>query len=181
MKSREEIDGSRIGLLGQSQAGWVIPVAAAESRDVAFTTIFSGTTVTLGEEDYFSQLTGNDPFWDEVYKDLSWEEISRRLAERGPSLFDPLPSCLTMSFFVSLVSRKTAENKKSLSIGALPGWPRAWSRRPRAPLALVSAARNNSSRCSSPSGLGGPRVTGDRAANAGGTQKQERHERPVEG
>ena len=91
LKSREEIDISQIGLMGQSQAGWIIPVAASESSDVAFTIIISGTTVTLGEENYYSQLTGKDPFWKYIYWNLSRDEISRRLADKGPSLFDPLP------------------------------------------------------------------------------------------
>ena len=91
LKSREEIDSSQIGLLGQSQAGWIIPVAASESKDVSLTVIYSGTTVTLGEENYYSQLTGKDPGWKYIYRNLSRDEISRRLAKRGPSLFDPLP------------------------------------------------------------------------------------------
>ncbi len=91
LKSRKEIDRSQIGLAGQSQAGWVIPVAAADSKDVSFTIILSGATVTLGEEDYYSQLSGDDPFWKYIYRNLSRDEISRRLAAKGPSLFDPLP------------------------------------------------------------------------------------------
>ncbi len=91
LMSRKEVDRSQVGLLGQSQAGWIIPVAAAEFEDVSFTVIFSGTTVTLGEENYFSQLSGDDPFWKFIYRNLSLEEISRRLAEKEPSLFDPLP------------------------------------------------------------------------------------------
>ena len=91
LKTRMDVDSSLIGLLGQSQAGWIIPVAAAESKDVSFTVIFFGATVTLGEEDYYSRLTGDDPFWKFVYKNLTREEISRRLAEKGPSMFDPLP------------------------------------------------------------------------------------------
>ena len=91
LKTRKEVDSSKIGLLGVSQAGWIIPVAAVESEGVSFTTIFSGTTVSLGEENHYSQLTGDDPFWKYVYRNLSREEISRRLAEKGPSLFDPRP------------------------------------------------------------------------------------------
>jgi len=90
LKTRKEVDNSQIGLLGQSQAGWIIPVAAAESEDVSFIVIFSGATVTLGEEDYYSRLTGEDPFWKFVYRNISQKEISRRLAEKGPSMFDPL-------------------------------------------------------------------------------------------
>lgn len=91
LKTRTEVDSAQIGLLGLSQAGWIIPVAAAESEDVSFTVIFSGTTVTLGEENYYSQLTGDDPFWKYIYRNLSRDEISKRLDKRGPSLFDPNP------------------------------------------------------------------------------------------
>lgn len=91
LKSRDDVDVSRIGLLGVSQAGWIIPVAAVTSSDVSFTVIFSGATVTVGEENYYSQLTGDDPFWSLIYGNLSRDEISRRLAEKGPSRFDPLP------------------------------------------------------------------------------------------
>lgn len=91
LKTRKEVDSSQIGLLGVSQAGWIIPVAAVKSEDVSFTVIFSGPTVTLGEEDYYSQLAGGDPFWKFFHRSLSREEISRRLAKQGPSLFDPRP------------------------------------------------------------------------------------------
>ncbi len=91
LMTREEIVASRIGLLGPSQAGWVIPVAAVESDAVSFTVIYSGATVSLGEEQYFSRLSGDDPFWKVVYGDLSLAEISRRMEGREPSLFDPVP------------------------------------------------------------------------------------------
>ena len=97
LKSRTEIDSSEIGLLGQSQAGWIIPVAASDSRDVSFTVVLSGPTVTLGEEIFFSQLTGDEPNLKDSNRNLSLDVISRRLAETGPSLFDPLPYLMRMT------------------------------------------------------------------------------------
>src|SRR5207247_3161520 len=36
LKTRSDIDGKQIGLLGISQAGWIMPLAAIRSKDVAF-------------------------------------------------------------------------------------------------------------------------------------------------
>lgn len=88
---RPEVDPDYIGFLGTSQAGWVIPVAATETPNASFFLIFSGTTVSLGEERTFSRLSGDDPFWGWIHRDLSLEEISRRMADERPSLFDPEP------------------------------------------------------------------------------------------
>lgn len=88
LRFREDIDHSHIGLLGVSQAGWVIPIVADRSPDVAFTVIFSGSAVSIGEEILYSELTGED---DSTPPDHSPEEIAARLEEAGPSGFDPRP------------------------------------------------------------------------------------------
>lgn len=49
----------RIGLVGGSQAGWVIPMAAAKGR-AAFTVILSGGTTSVSLETVFSQAAGQD-------------------------------------------------------------------------------------------------------------------------
>ena len=46
LKQRTDIDGNRIGLFGQSQAGWVAALAASQSSDVAFLINQSGPGVT---------------------------------------------------------------------------------------------------------------------------------------
>ena len=59
LRSRPEIDPSRIGLLGASQAGWVVPLAAVRSNGrVAFTALVDAPAVSTGEEDLYSQETG---------------------------------------------------------------------------------------------------------------------------
>ena len=59
LRSRSEIDPSRIGLLGASQAGWVVPLAAVRSGGrVAFTALVDAPAVSTGEEDLYSQRTG---------------------------------------------------------------------------------------------------------------------------
>lgn len=57
--TRSDIDASRIGLWGVSQAGWIIPIAASMDQErIAFTITVSGPTVSILEENLYSDLTG---------------------------------------------------------------------------------------------------------------------------
>jgi uncharacterized protein len=49
LKTRRDIDASQIGLLGWSQAGWILPLAALRTKDVAFVISISGAGVTTAE------------------------------------------------------------------------------------------------------------------------------------
>lgn len=54
-----------IGLLGFSQAGWIIPIAAEKNRSVNFMVIFSGPVITTLEQLRFQFYTnGDEHFWD---------------------------------------------------------------------------------------------------------------------
>ena len=79
------IDPTRIGFLGASQAGWIIPIAATRSEHVAFTILLSGPAVTGGQHN----------FWDEIADDetLTISQLSALLAEfqPPPGDFDPRP------------------------------------------------------------------------------------------
>lgn len=50
----QEIDPARIGFWGVSQAGWVAPLAASRSQDIAFMVLISGGGVTPRESELFS-------------------------------------------------------------------------------------------------------------------------------
>jgi pimeloyl-ACP methyl ester carboxylesterase len=53
------------GLLGFSQAGWIIPLAAKKNPSVRFMVLFSGPVVTAREQLRFQFFTeGNRAFWD---------------------------------------------------------------------------------------------------------------------
>jgi uncharacterized protein len=54
LKSRKEVNGREIGLLGHSEGGLVAPLAASISDDVAFIVMLAGTGVT-GEEILYRQ------------------------------------------------------------------------------------------------------------------------------
>jgi len=57
LRGRAEIDSRRIGLSGGSQAGWVIVLAASESRGVRFATIQSGPAMSVGRQLAYEALT----------------------------------------------------------------------------------------------------------------------------
>jgi hypothetical protein len=89
LRKRSDIDGSRVGLVGFSQAGWIMPLAASRSRDVTFVVIVSGPAVSVGEEIAYSNLAGEDPGSEQGISD---EEIDRRMrAFKGPHGYDPGP------------------------------------------------------------------------------------------
>jgi pimeloyl-ACP methyl ester carboxylesterase len=49
LKTRSDIDGAQIGLLGVSQAGWVMPLAAVRAKDIAFLISVSGAGIRAAE------------------------------------------------------------------------------------------------------------------------------------
>ena len=87
LKKRPEINTAKIGLTGFSQAGWVIPLAASQSKDIAYFIILSGPVTSVGHEDLFSTYTNDG----ESANNYSQEEISKRLADTSPSGFDSTP------------------------------------------------------------------------------------------
>lgn len=54
LKSRKEIDPTRIGLIGHSEGGIIAPIVAVQSPDVAFIVMMAGTGLT-GEEIIYMQ------------------------------------------------------------------------------------------------------------------------------
>jgi uncharacterized protein len=49
LKGRRDIDARQIGLLGISQAGWVMPLAAVRAKDMAFLISISGAGISAAE------------------------------------------------------------------------------------------------------------------------------------
>lgn len=88
LRSRDDIDDDRIGLLGLSQGGWIIPVAATKSGAVSFAVVLSGPAVSVGEEGLFSGLTGDEGC---TPSGTPPAVVSRLVREANPSEFDPRP------------------------------------------------------------------------------------------
>ena len=83
LRSHGSIDAARVGLVGASQAGWIIPVAAARVKP-AFMILLVGPAVSVGEEIFYSRIVEetNRPV-DDGYKALPGFA-----GQRG---FDPVP------------------------------------------------------------------------------------------
>ena len=94
LRAMPEIDRRHVGLLGASQAGWIVPLAAIRSKSVAFTALADAPAVSQGEELLYSLLTGEEGSGGGA---LSKPAISYRLKRAGPSGYDPRSSLAQMS------------------------------------------------------------------------------------
>jgi pimeloyl-ACP methyl ester carboxylesterase len=84
LRTRPEIDQNRIGLMGISQAGWIMPLAAERAPGVRFMVLVVGPTVPVGVEIYYSELAEGTT--------VPFDVLSQRLLEfTGPPGFDPRP------------------------------------------------------------------------------------------
>jgi dienelactone hydrolase len=75
-KMKEYSNNSPIGLIGFSQAGWIIPIAAKNNPLVKFMVLFSCPTVTTLEQLRFQFYTnGKTDFWDSHSESNTREHI----------------------------------------------------------------------------------------------------------
>jgi hypothetical protein len=83
LRRHPKVDATRVGLSGNSQAGWILPAAARELGDVVFMVILSGPVCTIGEELFYSDLAEwSERPLDDVYRQL--------LTFKGPHGYDPV-------------------------------------------------------------------------------------------
>lgn len=66
LKTRDDIDKKKIGLIGHSEGGLIAPMVAAKSKDVAFIVLMAGPGVTgkeilLLQQDLIAKANGVDP------------------------------------------------------------------------------------------------------------------------
>jgi uncharacterized protein len=53
LQHRADIDPKRVGMEGDSQAGWVIPIAASRAKDIAFIILVSASAVSQAQSEVF--------------------------------------------------------------------------------------------------------------------------------
>lgn len=88
LAEQPDIDPDRIGIIGWSQAGWIIPLAATKTDNIHFMINVVGPVMSVGAELYYSRLTG-----DEGGESLiEWDTVQERIFEfDGPHGYDPVP------------------------------------------------------------------------------------------
>jgi dienelactone hydrolase len=87
LAAQPEVDRERVGVAGASQAGWIIPVAAAREPSISYAVILVGPAVTEDEQVYYSQLTTQGARPPTVPPD----ELERLMREATPGGTDPAP------------------------------------------------------------------------------------------
>lgn len=93
LSARRDVDPARLGLAGGSQAGWIIPRAAARSPLVRFAVITSGPAVSVGEQEAYSGMTAQGA----LAPPPTDAEIRSGLEGVTPSGFDPRPDLQRLS------------------------------------------------------------------------------------
>ena len=91
LAARKNVDPARIGLAGASQAGWIIPRAAARSPLVKFAIVVSGPAMSVGEQGLYQGLTGGGT------SNPTRAQIEEQLSGADPSGFDPRPDLEKLS------------------------------------------------------------------------------------
>jgi len=95
IRKRAGIDPARVGFLGTSQAGWIVPLAVLHSEHrVAFVALADGPATTTHEEAQWSRLAGDDAANPPPLTKEKRAEITRKLQ---PSGFDPVPLLAQMT------------------------------------------------------------------------------------
>lgn len=118
LAARKEVDRERIGLVGGSQAGWIIPRAAALSPLVRFAVITSGPAVSVGEQGLYAGLTGQGA------TNPTQAEIDRQLENVQPSGFDPRADLAALSIpTLWLYGREDKTVYAPQSVAVLAGLP----------------------------------------------------------
>jgi dienelactone hydrolase len=89
LAARPDIDPTRLGFIGASQAGWVVPLAVARAGiPVRFSALADAPVVSYGQEKLYSHLTGDEGGQP---SQLPMRAILDRVRDEGSAGFQPLP------------------------------------------------------------------------------------------
>ena len=83
-----QVDPRRVGLYGDSQAGWISALAASREPAVRWVISNSGPTTTVGETDYWGSLAGES----ESPPSGTRAQMLKQVRQGGRSGFDPAPA-----------------------------------------------------------------------------------------
>ncbi len=114
LREQSGIDPERVGVWGHSQGGWIGPLVASRSRDVAFLVVNSGPGVTPEAQDFYGMehtLRRDGVPEDEIEQALIWMRALHDAARAGtpfgevkPKLFEPNRGTAAESYFGTIGS-----------------------------------------------------------------------------
>jgi uncharacterized protein len=111
LRAQAGVDGARVGLVGASQAGWVMPLAASQI-DVRFFAAVVGPAVAVGPLYYYAGLAGSAAY--------TLDDLSQLLAAyTGPTGFDPAPVLQSLNipaFWQMATDDRTVPTRESVAI-----------------------------------------------------------------
>jgi uncharacterized protein len=106
------IKKGRVGILATSQGGWVFPRVVQKTKAVEFVVSVSGPATSFGEENYFSELTGDEKPGKEYEDNVDLTAIEQKLKSyAGDKGYDPFEDIKNITIPVLWVY-----GKKDLSI-----------------------------------------------------------------
>jgi uncharacterized protein len=85
LASQPEVDPARVGVMGASQAGWIMPIAAVREPAIRFVVGLVAPTLSQGETDLWADLSGKGV----APPVLTDAEIEARVRSAGPRGVDP--------------------------------------------------------------------------------------------
>jgi dienelactone hydrolase len=88
LAAQPEVDRTKVGVAGASQAGWIMPLAAAREPAIRFLIGLVAPTLTQGETDLWADLNGHGA----SMPTRSDEDMEAEVRRAGPSGVDPMPS-----------------------------------------------------------------------------------------
>jgi hypothetical protein len=88
LETLPQIGARQVGLFGDSQAGWISPLAASRDPAIHWLISNSGPTVTVGETDLWGSLAGQS----ESVPSGTRVEMLAEVRKTGPFGYDPLSS-----------------------------------------------------------------------------------------
>lgn len=153
LQGRHDVDGSRVGLWGFSQGGWVAPIAAADNQSVAFLITLSAAGVSYAEQVKYANavrlrsrgfseaevreaMSVMSALDDHVRGKVSPQQIRDVLASAAAARWSPhvnLPRKPPSAF-----ERATSVRWRNLDLDPVGYWSRV-----RAPVLLIYGARDD--------------------------------------
>jgi len=95
IRTQDQFNYSKIGVIGMSQGGWIAPVVAAKTEDLAFVVSMSGPIVTQEEQLLYEEIHNIAPytytFIAKLTAPLTTKNLMKKEYIKGYAGFDPIP------------------------------------------------------------------------------------------